>query len=50
MNIQQKVEIAEMPQVTAEWVVIVWGQRRGDRVIADVVVTMGPVVIQKKTG
>jgi hypothetical protein len=49
MHIQQKVEAANLAQITANSMVIVWGQRRGDRVIADVVVSMGPAVIQAKS-
>jgi hypothetical protein len=50
LDIQQKVEPAEVSQITTDSMVIVWGQRRGDRVIADVMVVYGAAVVQKKTG
>jgi hypothetical protein len=50
LHIQQKLEPADMSQIIQENMVTVWGQRRGDRIIADVVVSIGPAVIQKKNG
>ena len=41
MQIQQKVEAADISAITSNSFVQVWGQRRGDRITADVVVVMG---------
>ncbi len=44
---QQTLELADMTQVQNGYRIQVWGQKRGDRLIADVIVVMGALVIQK---
>ncbi len=48
IGMQQKVELADISQVVQDYMVQVWGQKRGDRLIADVIVVMGPAVIMFK--
>jgi hypothetical protein len=48
VKIQQKVEPATLAEATTDSFVQVWGQKRGERLIADVVVIMGPAVMIKK--
>lgn len=50
MSIQQKVVPADITQITPNSLVQVWGQKRGDRLIADTIVVMGMAVIEMKSG
>ncbi len=49
VQIQQKLDPADISAITANSYVQVWGQRRGDRINADVVVVMG-IGVAKGTG
>jgi hypothetical protein len=50
MQVQQKVEAADISAITPNSFVQVWGQRRGDRLNAEVIVVMGIAVINKPGG
>jgi hypothetical protein len=50
LTMTQKVEPADISQIAANYMVQVWGQKRGDRLIADTIVVMGAAVIQFKAG
>jgi hypothetical protein len=50
ISMQQKLEEADMTQISSGNMVQVWGQKRGDRLIADTIVSMGPAVIMFKPG
>jgi hypothetical protein len=49
-EIQQKVAATDLASITSGSMLQVWGQRRGDRLIADVVVVMGIGVFKGKPG
>ncbi len=48
ISVQQVVEPADISQIAEGYMVQVWGQKRGERIIADVILVMGPVVYTKK--
>ncbi len=48
IGMQQKVELSDISQIAQDYMVQVWGQKRGDRLVADVIVVMGPAVITIK--
>ncbi len=48
LTLQQKVEPAAADQIVQGYMVSIWGQKRGDRLIADEIVVMGPAVVYKK--
>ena len=48
VKVQQKVEPATLAEVSTDSFVQVWGQKRGERLVADVVVIFGPAVLIKK--
>ncbi len=48
IGMQQTVELADISQIAQGIMVQVWGPKRGDRLIADVILVMGPVVIKSK--
>jgi len=48
--IQQKVVLVDIAQITSNSMVQVWGQKRGDRLIADTILVMGMGVIEIKAG
>ena len=46
-SIQQMVEEGTLDDLTSQTMVTVWGRRNGDRVIAEVLVYMNPLLIKK---
>ncbi len=48
LQIQQVVEPVSLDQVVQGTLVQVWGQKRGDRVIADEIVLRGTLVLEPK--
>jgi hypothetical protein len=50
LTMQQVVEPADISQIAENYMVQVWGQKRGDRLIADTIVVMGAAVVQFKSG
>jgi hypothetical protein len=50
MSIQQTVELIDISQISTDFMVQVWGQKRGDRVIAEKIVVMGAIVVQFNAG
>lgn len=46
MNVQQKLEAVDISAITSSNMVQVWGQKRGDRIIADTIVVSGPAVVK----
>jgi hypothetical protein len=48
MEVQQKLELADISAINASNYVQVWGQRRGDRINAEVIVTIGLGVVKDK--
>jgi hypothetical protein len=50
VSVQQKVSLVDITQITPNSMVQVWGQKRGDRLIADTIVVMGLGVIEMKSG
>jgi hypothetical protein len=47
LGIQQVLEPADVSSISSDSVVQVWGQKRGDRLIADTIVVIGTPVIMK---
>ncbi len=45
-TIQQKVEEGDLDEIGSQSVVTVWGKKNGDRVVAEVLVYMNPVMIR----
>ena len=50
MGVQQTVELADILSISDSSMVQVWGQKRGDRLIADTIVVMGTAIIQSGSG
>lgn len=50
LGVQQVVAPADISQIAPDYMVQVWGQKRGDRLIAETIVVMGAAVIQVKSG
>lgn len=46
-SIQQTVEEANLDDLNTQTMITVWGHRRGDRVVAEVLVYMNPLLIHK---
>ncbi len=46
MNVQQQLEAVDISSITSSSMVQVWGQKRGDRIIADAIVVEGPAVVK----
>jgi hypothetical protein len=49
-RIQQRLDSVDLSAITANSYVQVWGQRRGDRLMADVIVVVGVVVVKNGSG
>jgi hypothetical protein len=47
LSVQQVVTLVDISQIAQNYMVQVWGQKRGDRLIADTIVVMGAPVIMK---
>ncbi len=50
IGVQQVLEPADISSISTSSLLQVWGQKRGDRLIADVIVVMGTAVIQSSGG
>jgi hypothetical protein len=50
LSIQQVVEPVDISQIAQDYMVQVWGQKRGDRLIAGTILVMGAAVIQVQGG
>jgi len=50
MTVQQTVELTDVSSIAQDNLVQVWGQKRGDRLIADTIVVMGMAVISVSSG
>jgi hypothetical protein len=49
-SVQQVLEPADVSSISADSMVQVWGQKRGDRLIADTIVVMGVAILQTTGG
>jgi len=47
VKVQQKVEPAALADVSTDSSVQIWGQKRGERLVADFILIFGPVMIKK---
>jgi hypothetical protein len=50
IGVQQVLEAADISSISDSSMVQVWGQKRGDRLIADTIVVMGTAIIQSSGG
>ncbi len=50
IGVQQVLEPADISSISDSSLVQVWGQKRGDRLIADIIVVMGTAIIQSAGG